>query len=151
MPKEDRKSSREIRPPSPVPASPVLLGQKPSEADFGRKRRNSCHSAVFGEAGNGTVTGIPELARQEGFEPPALSLGVAVIRCSSVAVKRGKPLILLDFAVVTLLVMYGFFCLFSSLFVVAISKQLAEGVKRRQMNRCQLHSYLLNFISVNMK
>ena len=48
------------------------------------------------------------MARQEGFEPPAPSLGVAVIRCSSVAVKRGEPLILLNFTVVTLLVMYGF-------------------------------------------
>ena len=66
------------------------------------------------------------LAPRTGFEPAAFRLGggrsillsyrgfrlgVAVTRCSSVAVKPGKPLILLDFTVVTLLVMYGFFLL----------------------------------------
>ncbi len=33
------------------------------------KRKNSHQSAVFGEAGNGTVVGISELAAGEGFEP----------------------------------------------------------------------------------
>ena len=45
------------------------------------------------------------------FERMAFRLGVASIRYSSVPVKRVKPLILLDFTVVTLLVMYGFFLL----------------------------------------
>lgn len=54
---------------------------------------------------------VPTLATRTGFEPAAFRLGVALIRCSSVAVKPGKPLILLDFTVVTLLVMYGFFLL----------------------------------------
>lgn len=45
------------------------------------------------------------------FERATFRLGVALICCSSVAVKRGKSLILLDFTVVTLLVMYGFFLL----------------------------------------
>ncbi len=51
------------------------------------------------------------LAPAGGFEPLAYRLGVASIRYSSVPVKRVKPLILLDFTVVTLLVMYGFFLL----------------------------------------
>jgi len=51
------------------------------------------------------------MAPAGGFEPLAYRLGVASIHCSSVTVKRGKPLILLDFTIVTLLVMYGFFLL----------------------------------------
>ena len=51
------------------------------------------------------------MAPRTGFEPAACRLGVALIRCSSVAVKRGNPLVLLDFTVVTLLVMYGIFLL----------------------------------------
>lgn len=51
------------------------------------------------------------MAPAGGFEPLAYRLGVALIRCSSVAVKRGNPLVLLDFTVVTLLVMYGIFLL----------------------------------------
>jgi len=33
-------------------------------------------SAVFGEAGNGTVLGIPELVRLTGSEPAAVRVGV---------------------------------------------------------------------------
>ena len=49
-------------------ASPsiVLLRRKPSGADFGGRRRNSHHSAVFGGAGNGAVMGISSLGN--GFE-----------------------------------------------------------------------------------
>ena len=56
-------------------ASPsiVLLRRKPSGADFGGKRRNSHQSAVFGEAGNGTVVGISELVRVMGLEPISLA------------------------------------------------------------------------------
>ena len=48
--------------PDIVPRSPSPLGRKPSGADFGRKRRNSHQSAVFGEAGNGAVVRISELS-----------------------------------------------------------------------------------------
>lgn len=51
------------------------------------------------------------LAPPARLELTTFRLGVALIRCSSVAVKRGKTLILLDFTVVALLVMYGFFLL----------------------------------------
>ena len=48
----------------------VLLRRESSEASRGGKRRNSHQSAVFGEAGNGTVVGISELVGEGGFEPP---------------------------------------------------------------------------------
>ena len=49
--------------------SPFPFRREFSEASRGGKRRNSHQSAVFGEAGNGTVAGISELAERVGFEP----------------------------------------------------------------------------------
>ena len=49
------------------------------------------------------------LAPSTRFERVAFRLGVALIRYSSVVVKRGKPLMQPEFTVVTLLIMCGFF------------------------------------------
>ena len=49
---------------APSPHLPSPLGHESSEANRGRKRRNSHHSAVFGKAGNGAVVGISELVPQ---------------------------------------------------------------------------------------
>ena len=54
-------------------ASPFPLRRESSEASRGGKRRNSHQSAVFGEAGNGTVVGISELVEVGGVEPPSES------------------------------------------------------------------------------
>ena len=51
-------------------ASRPPLRRESSEASRGGKRRNSHHSAVFSEAGNGAVMGISELAEMERFELP---------------------------------------------------------------------------------
>ncbi len=59
-----------IESPKNRPASSVSLRRESSEASRGGKRRNSHQSAVFGEAGNGTVVGISELVGEGGFEPP---------------------------------------------------------------------------------
>ena len=64
---------------SPPRVSPFPFRRESSEASRGGKRRNSHQSAVFGKAGNGTVVGISELARREGFEPPAF-WSVATLR-----------------------------------------------------------------------
>ena len=53
--------------PNPHPPSP--LGLESSEANRGRRRKNSRQSAVFGEAGKGTVMGISELVQAPTFEP----------------------------------------------------------------------------------
>ena len=53
------------------------------------------------------------LAPAGGFEPLAFRLGVALTDCSLLAVNHGKPLILLVFTVVILLVIGGFFWSFS--------------------------------------
>ena len=47
--------------------------REPNEVGRGWKRRNSRQSAVFGEAGNGTVAGISELVRVVGVEPTRIS------------------------------------------------------------------------------
>ena len=54
---------------SPPRVSPFPFRRESSEASRGGKRRNSHQSAVFGEAGNGTVAGISELVRATGLEP----------------------------------------------------------------------------------
>ena len=50
------------------PHPPSLFRRESSEASRGGKRRNPHQSAVFGEAGNGTVVGIPELVDLKRFE-----------------------------------------------------------------------------------
>ncbi|MCI9122147.1 MAG: hypothetical protein HFG00_11605, partial [Oscillibacter sp.] len=54
------------------PHLPSHPGHESSEANRGRKRRNSHHSAVFGEAGNGTAAGnskySPHLPSHPGHE-----------------------------------------------------------------------------------
>ena len=52
----------------PSRLSPFPFRRESSEASRGGTRRNSRQNAVFGKAGNGTVVGISELARKEGFE-----------------------------------------------------------------------------------
>ena len=66
---------------APVLRLPQKIRRKPSEADFGGKRRNPHQSAVFGEAGNGTAVGISELELMVGIEPTTFSLRV---RCSAI-------------------------------------------------------------------
>lgn len=67
--KSRSKRTKSILRPPRVP--PIPFRHESSEASRGGKRRNSLQSAVFGEAGNGTVVGISELVRPEEFEPPA--------------------------------------------------------------------------------
>ena len=61
------------------PASLVSLRRESSGASRGGKRRNSHQSAVFGEAGNGTVVGISELERLMGVEPTYAAWEAAVL------------------------------------------------------------------------
>ena len=46
------------------------IGPESSAANPARKRRNSHHSAVFGEAGNGAVVGISELSSVDKKDAP---------------------------------------------------------------------------------
>ena len=57
-------------PTQPQTRNPVPLGPEYSEAKRVRRRRNSHHRAVFGEAGNGAMVGISELAEMGRFELP---------------------------------------------------------------------------------
>ena len=82
------------------------------------------------------------MAPAGGFEPLAYRLGVGFTHCSSMALNHGKPLILLVFAVVSLLVIYGFFLSFSIVFRGRNQQAISRAIENRQVVGSQVMSVM---------